>query len=137
MKVLKYKNMVFIVYIMFFIGVLFVCKYLYEVYDLGFDCIINKITGLYCSGCGMTRAVYSLIRLDFYQAFRYNALSIVLLPIIVMYVLFEIYAKVFDKTNIMNRMPIWIWYTLAMIAIVFGFIRNIEFFSYLQPTVIK
>ena len=84
----------------------------------------------------MTRAVYSLIQLDFYQAFRYNVLSIVLLPIIVLYVLFEMYAKLFDKNNIMNRMPGWIWYTIAVIVVVFGIIRNFECFSWLKPTVV-
>jgi len=114
----------------------FICKYLYKAYNIGFDCVVNRFTGLYCAGCGMTRAVYSLIQLDFYQAFRYNVLSIILLPIIILYVLFEIYAKVFDKTNIMNRIPSWIWYTIAIVVVVFGIIRNIEYFSWLKPTVV-
>ena len=122
--------------IILFIMLVFICKYLYEAYNIGFDCVVNRFTGLYCSGCGMTRAVYSLIQLDFYQAFRYNVLSIILLPIIVLCVLFEIYAKVFDKTNIMNRIPSWIWYTIAIVVVVFGIIRNIEYFSWLKPTVV-
>lgn len=135
MKKLR-KVLLYISIIILFIMLIYICKYLYEVYNIGFDCVINKFTGLYCAGCGMTRAVYSLIQLDFYQAFRYNVLSIVLLPIIVLYVLFEIYAKVFDKNNIMNRIPSWIWYTIAVIVVVFGIIRNIEFFSWLKPTIV-
>ena len=135
MKELR-KSLLYISIIILFIMLVFICKYLYEAYNIGFDCVVNKFTGLYCSGCGMTRAVYSLIQLDFYQAFRYNVLSIVLLPIIVLYVLFEMYAKLFDKNNIMNRMPGWIWYTIAVIVVVFGIIRNFECFSWLKPTVV-
>ena len=130
------KVLLYISIIILFIMLVFICKYLYKAYNIGFDCVVNRFTGLYCAGCGMTRAVYSLIQLDFYQAFRYNVLSIVLLPIIVLYVLFEIYAKVFDKTNIMNRIPSWIWYTIAIVVVVFGIIRNIEYFSWLKPTVV-
>ena len=136
MRKIGSKIILFISSVFLITGIVFACKYLYEVYNIGFDCVVNKFTGLYCAGCGMTRALYSLIQLDFYQAFRYNVLSIVLLPIIVLYVLFEIYAKIFDKTNIMNRMPSWIWYTIAVIVVVFGIVRNIECFSWLKPTMV-
>jgi len=136
MRKIGSKIILFISSVFLITGIVFACKYLYEVYNIGFDCIVNKFTGLYCAGCGMTRALYSLIQLDFYQAFRYNVLSIVLLPILVLYVLFEIYARIFDKTNIMNRIPTWIWYTIAVVVIVFGIVRNIECFSWLKPTVV-
>jgi len=136
MRKIGSKIILFISSVFLITGIVFACKYLYEVYNIGFDCVVNKFTGLYCAGCGMTRALYSLIQLDFYQAFRYNVLSIVLLPIIVLYVLFEIYARIFDKTNIMNRIPTWIWYTIAVVVIVFGIVRNIECFSWLKPTVV-
>lgn len=35
-------------------------------------CIIKKITGLECFGCGMTRAVIAALRLDFKAAFSYH-----------------------------------------------------------------
>jgi len=38
----------------------------------GFECAFNKLTGLYCPGCGGTRAVYSILRLDIIGAMRYN-----------------------------------------------------------------
>ena len=60
MKVSR-KSLLYISIIILFIMLVFICKYLYEAYKIGFDCVVNKFTGLYCSGCGMTRAVYSLI----------------------------------------------------------------------------
>ncbi|MDR3552125.1 MAG: DUF2752 domain-containing protein [Clostridia bacterium] len=47
-----------------------------------FPCIFRSITGLDCPGCGMTRAFYCLLHLDFAQAFRYNPFCFVLAPIL-------------------------------------------------------
>lgn len=97
----------------------------------GIPCVFFELTGLYCPGCGATRAIISLIKLRPYQAFRYNILVITLLPIASVYL---VYKKIFKgKKNIPN----WIWIILLVITILFGIIRNISFFSYLAPTVIK
>lgn len=39
-----------------------------------FPCIILKITGVHCPGCGMTRAILSALRFDFLSAFKYHAM---------------------------------------------------------------
>lgn len=39
-----------------------------------FPCFFHFATNLDCPGCGMTRALYSLLHLKFWQAFRYNPL---------------------------------------------------------------
>ncbi len=41
---------------------------------LRLPCLFYELTGLYCPGCGNTRAVMALWRLDFIAAFRYNPL---------------------------------------------------------------
>lgn len=40
----------------------------------GIHCPIKYLTGLSCPGCGMTRAVFSVLRLDFSSAFYFHAL---------------------------------------------------------------
>lgn len=35
-------------------------------------CLLHSVTGLYCPGCGGTRAVLALLRGDFYQSFVYH-----------------------------------------------------------------
>ena len=48
-------------------------------------CPFFALTGLYCPGCGTTRALFSLFDGKFLTAFRYNAFAPVLLPLIPVY----------------------------------------------------
>ena len=41
---------------------------------IGIPCLFRKITGLQCPGCGNSRAVLALLRLDVAEALRYNLL---------------------------------------------------------------
>lgn len=44
-------------------------------------CVFRKTTGFDCPGCGMTRATYATLHGDIFQAFQYNPLGMVLLPV--------------------------------------------------------
>lgn len=99
-------------------------------YNIGIPCIFNKVTNLYCPGCGITRSIKSLLSLDFYQAFRYNMLTTILLPFLVFYF---IYSFILKKDL---KLPNYFWYTLLIIIISFGILRNIPFFNFLAPTII-
>ena len=96
-------------------------------YKIGIPCIINKITGLYCPGCGATRAIYSLLELKFYQAFRYNILIVIFLPFGMAFLFYKYVLK--GKKQIPN----YIWFFIVIIVVLFGVLRNIPLFSYLAP----
>ena len=121
----NFKNII----IFCIIGILAIILHLK--YDTGIPCVFFELTGLYCPGCGATRAIFSLTKLHPYQAFRYNALIITLLPLAIIYL---VYKYVFKDEK---KIPNWIWCTLLIIAILFGILRNIPIFLYLAPTVIK
>ena len=46
-------------------------------------CLFKCITGRECYGCGMTRAVLSAMHFRFTDAFNYNKLAIIVLPLLV------------------------------------------------------
>ena len=54
---------------------------------LGWGCPLQHFTGVPCPGCGLSRALFALLRLDFAAAFRYHPM-IYVLPPVALYTLF-------------------------------------------------
>ncbi len=100
-----------------------------------FPCLIHKVTKLYCPGCGITRMLLSILKLDFYQAFRFNPFIFILLTATIIYQLVKLITwKLLTKKIHLNNSV----YIFLMIAtIIFGVIRNLPDFSYLLPTLVK
>jgi hypothetical protein len=46
-------------------------------------CIFKLITGKECYGCGMTRAVLSVLHFNFCNAFNFNKLVVIVLPLLI------------------------------------------------------
>jgi hypothetical protein len=46
-------------------------------------CVFHELTGLYCPGCGATRALHHLLNLDFAGALRCNFLFVLALPVLI------------------------------------------------------
>ena len=103
-------------------------------FHLYIDCPIKKITGLYCPGCGITRMLLSILKLDFYQAFRYNPLVFISLPFFIFFLLESITTK---KEPLYNKIPTKIWVIIIIIFVIYGILRNIPFFYFLSPIKIK
>ena len=96
-------------------------------------CPIYELTHLYCPGCGITRMIISLVKGNFYQAFRYNPLLFILIPFVVWYFLDVIIASKRKKNPFLERFEPNIWYILIGIFMVYGILRNIPGFEFLQP----
>ena len=45
------------------------------------DCLLHDLTGLHCPGCGMTRAAHASLHGRIGEAFRFNPVGMVLLPL--------------------------------------------------------
>ena len=85
--------------------------------------MFHEITGLYCPGCGGTRAIASLLKLDFYQALRYNLIITISIPFFIIYLL--------NKKK--EKIPNAVLYIALAIIIIFGIVRNIPYFNILAP----
>lgn len=46
-------------------------------------CLFKNLTGHECPGCGMTRAILSAIHFQFENAFHFNSLVIIVLPLLI------------------------------------------------------
>ena len=91
-------------------------------------CPIKAITGLECPGCGITRMFVALFHGNIYQAFRYNPLVFIELPII--FILLVLYKFKKEYRKVINI----IFIVLLIITIVYGVLRNIPMFYFLAPT---
>lgn len=98
----------------------------YKKLGISIPCFFHKITGLYCPGCGITRMLESILKLNIYQAFRYNTLAFTYL---IGYIIYKI-INYRHKIKLNN----YFIYVLLFITITFGILRNIPIFDYLKPT---
>lgn len=114
-----------------FIIILTVYYFLNKYFNFTIPCIIHKITGFYCPGCGITRMFFALLHLDIYQAFRYNPWVFILLIGYIIYKIVELIRGYKFKEN--KKVIV----SLLIITILFGVLRNFSLFSFLMPTIIK
>ena len=97
-------------------------------------CILYRATGLYCTGCGMTRALHLLLHGHPYAAFRMNPLAIASLPFLAGY--FGVAAA----RRLMGRprpgMPSWVPWALLVLVVAYTVARNLPWmpFVWLAPT---
>ena len=102
-----------------------------KIINIYIPCPLHKLTGLYCPGCGITRMLLAILRLDFYKAFRYNPLAFVLSPFAIFLLVDYIYKSYKNKIPIYKRINKNVWYVLIFILLVYGVLRNI--FPILAP----
>ncbi|MBQ3561577.1 MAG: DUF2752 domain-containing protein [Oscillospiraceae bacterium] len=103
----------------------------------GIPCPVYQMTGLYCSGCGASRALRSVLHFDFYQALRYNAVFTLALPFIAVYFCALAISYIRSgKDSVSQKIPMWpVWVFIAA-AVIYGILRNIPPFAFLAPTTI-
>lgn len=81
-------------------------------------CPLHALTGLYCPGCGATRALCELARGHLHAALRLNALAICALP----------FACALSLRRTPAYLPDWGWRLIISGIFIFGFLRNIPLF---------
>lgn len=88
-------------------------------------CPFYWLTGLKCPGCGSQRAIHSLLHLDLESAFKYNALLVCSIPIIIILGYSELIRK--KRPEIYKKIQcakmIWGYF---LITISWWIYRNIE-----------
>lgn len=89
------------------------------------NCLIKLCIGYPCPGCGMTRAVFALLRFDFPLAFQMNPL-IFLLPVLVLLFIFK---EVRWIKKILQMK--WLWILLTGIVLLTYVLR----FIFVYPNV--
>ena len=98
-------------------AIIAICIFYLLMGRIGIGCPIRFFTGIPCFGCGMTRALFSLLKLDFSTAFHFHPLFFLPIPYIIL-LLFK------DKISIKIFRNISIF--LASIFILVYFMRLLD-----------
>ena len=85
-------------------------------------CPFHAITGLWCPGCGMTRAVHQLLNGNVAGALSSN----LFLPVLVVVVGWAWLAWAVPRVPSITRVvPTWVWTALIGLAVVYAVLRNL------------
>lgn len=105
MQRIKYKKQKILIAVIYLIVVA-----IFYIFDL--PCVYVKLFGVYCPGCGMTRAILSALQFDFISAFKYHPMFWTM-PFVLAYLTFD--GKLFKNKKINN---------IILILIAIGFLIN-------------
>ena len=98
-------------------------------------CNWKELFNIDCAGCGTTRMFYSILKLEFYQAFRYNPYMFILLILTIIYLIYVLICKMIKKEYIKLGKKTIICILIS--AIIFMILRNLPMFEYLKPTIVN
>lgn len=86
------------------------------------ECIILKKLGVYCPGCGSTRAVYSLYAGKIFQSIYYNPFILYIAIVDFWYLITEGIAKLLKKENKFFIKDIRLYLYLALIVLALNWV---------------
>lgn len=90
-------------------------------------CPVRQVTGWWCPFCGATRAVSKLVRGDLSAAFRYNAMLVLLLPVVAIMWTAAAFPDRFERLDWIRARTTQIYTVLAVVFGVFFVLRNTPF----------
>lgn len=104
-------------------------------HGLGVLCPSRRFLGIYCPGCGSTRATHDLLHGDFARAFRSNPLFVLLGAPLLVVATGSLAWIVACGERIAVRIPYWLGISIAAVLVCYGVARNIpgEAFERLRP----
>ena len=105
--------------------------YFHDPYSYPLPCLFYLATGFYCPGCGSGRACYSILHLRFADAFCYNPLMTILLPLIGLYIAARAVDWVITGGDHIDRkLSVNVLVGILLVVLVYGILRNIPIFPF-------
>ena len=97
---------------------------------LGIPCLFHLVTGLKCPGCGVTRMLMSLLRLDLAAAFTHNAVLLCMLPLLLSLALIPLIRYVRTGSRAMTRTENALVLFSAAVLVAWGVVRNLPWITF-------
>ncbi len=96
-------------------------------------CVFHEITGLYCPGCGISRMSMSLISFHWSDAFRYNQVLFLLMPVFLLLSISLLIQYIRRGNSKPSQRQRQVLIAINVILVIYGVIRNLPWFDYLRP----
>ena len=95
-----------------------------SVTKIGIPCPFYYLTGLQCPGCGVSRMMLALARLDFSHALQYNPFILLTSPILLFIIFYSDYLYIKTGNGSLGK---WNFLMIAELAglLIFGVARNV------------
>lgn len=93
-------------------------------------CPFHKVTGLWCPGCGLTRAMTQLVQGDVAAAVRLNVFAPAFFLIIFWSSLTWVIGSGLPR---LSQLPAAVWRSMLMVLVAFAILRNLGPFWWLRP----
>jgi hypothetical protein len=88
-------------------------------------CLLHRLTGLDCPGCGSLRALHALLHGQWTAALHFNLFLVLSLPLLATFGIRSAWNKAHGGPGVTVR-PLWLW-VYAAAAVAFGILRNLPF----------
>ncbi|SDE84595.1 Protein of unknown function [Epilithonimonas hungarica] len=100
-------------------------------YSFFLKCPLKTMTGYECAGCGVQRAFHSLLHFRFLEAFKYNPLFVISIPVLVFVLLINFVKRYYNlkiklDNYIFNKKSIIL---ILIIVFVFSLLRNSDYYK--------
>ena len=95
------------------------------------SCIFHDLTGWYCPGCGITRALHALVHFDLARALAMNAFLVLSLPLLAAMTVQGFMQRPWLPAGIKRVLFDGRWWITALV--VYGVVRNLPGFEWLAP----
>lgn len=93
-------------------------------------CVFHEVSGLYCTGCGSTRALFALLSGDIAGAWAQNPLLVVVLPWLGWVGATRVVRTLAERLPSIPGRAHWLF---AALVIAFTVLRNLPGFEFLGP----
>ena len=99
------------------------------------SCWVHALTGLYCPGCGGTRALHALLHGELRQAVDFNAMIVLLAPAVLGWCFLLLYRALRYNRIRLPAIPGRVLAGAVLTAVAFAVLRNLPLgpFSVLAP----
>ncbi len=100
--------------------------WVHAAYGFSIPCVFRKFTGLDCPGCGVSRMLLAMLRLDFSRAFLANRVLFCLLPVLLFLCVRAVWLYIRDGF-VRDRLSTVLSGICVGILLVWGVVRNVLF----------